>query len=60
MKGLRLLTQIMPYTYRQGFSYPTKGLSGKGVKKMKRYGGKILRKWLKTKLQDDLQEIDKV
>lgn len=51
--GYRLLTQVMPYKYRQGFTYPTKGC-GAHQKRMKIYGGKILRRWLKEKLQKEL------
>ena len=60
MRGYRLLTQVMPSKYRQGTTYPTKGSTSRRKHQMKIYGGKILRKWLKTKLQDDLQEINKV
>lgn len=55
MKGYRLLTQVMPSTYRQGLTYPTKAnVGGRYKKKMKRYGGKILRRWLKEKLNSEL------
>ena len=55
MMGHRLLTQVMPSRFRQGFTYPTKG-NGDHQKRMKRYGGKILRKYLKDKLQEELME----
>lgn len=53
MRGYRLLTQVMPHQYRQGMTYPTKGM--KSNKKMKIYGGKILRRWLKEKLKKELE-----
>ena len=57
MKGYRLLTQVMPYRYRQGFTYPTKG-GGAHQKRMKIYGGKILRKYLKDKLREEIENIE--
>ena len=59
MRGYRLLTQVMPSQYRQGVTYPVKNShDGRTYsdKKMKRYGGKILRRWLKEKLRSELDE----
>lgn len=52
--GHRLLTQVMPYQYRQGFTYPTKHC-GEHHKRMKIYGGKILRRWLKEKMKESIE-----
>lgn len=56
--GYRLLTQVMPYQYRQGMTYPTKG-GGRHQKRMKIYGGKILRRWLKEKLVNEIENESK-
>ncbi len=56
--GYRLLTQVMPSKYRQGLTYPVKSSYTKETHsnhKMKIYGGKILRRWLKEKLQKELE-----
>lgn len=49
--GKRLLTQVMPYQYRQGFTYPIQGC--RYQRKQKIYGGKMLRRWLKENLKNE-------
>lgn len=56
--GHRLLTQVMPWQYRQGVTYPTKGC-GRGHRRMKIYGGKILRRWLKETLINEIENESK-
>lgn len=61
MKGYRLLTQVMPSKYRQGVTYPVKSSytgETQSDHKMKRYGGKILRRWLKDKLKEEINELE--
>lgn len=61
--GGRLLNQVMPETYRQGFTYTTKipkawrgEFKPRPQTKMKRYGEKILRRALKNNLNKQLND----
>lgn len=63
--GGRLLNQIMPDTYRQGYTYRTKLRKGnyncfshkKSLRNKKRMGSKLLRKFLKDKLQQQIESL---
>lgn len=68
--GKRLLSQVMPSTYRQGYTYPTKTdyewLEAIGSnpsthrahwRKLKRTGSRILRKALKDSMNKEIEQL---
>ena len=61
--GRRLLSQVMPDRYRQGYTYPTKAPDWwremhplRPQTRMKRYGSKILRHRLKELTNQEVDE----
>lgn len=59
MTGWRLLNMVMPWTYRQGFTYPTKDpIAHSGNKKHKSLGhcGHVIKKAGQTMLRRTLKK----